>query len=639
MRAEILKSGVWLPLNWRIGKDTEVVEEMNLAQLFDFVAPYARMQIFDVNDEFRPGGTKEIIRGDEVRIFGGETDSIEILRGTVDLGVEWSPRDSLVNINVLGPYARLKDVKLGRVSTTGGVGPDPNNRLYRYRKVVQEVVDGETSDYEYIALPSTYEDVWADLPGEQLGYEKIWLFDSLPDVQGAPFNSESQQYPIYSIYDADGNSLPLGVYRRRLVVGTPTDVTVENIMAEIVKQVSLQTGKVYNAVTSIAPFTIPIKAHLVESKFETVDWFLAPDGELYAFGWEEDYGHAKIARIVNGADWQGVLDVDFVSDSIRPFTDVSYWDQVDEIARIEAAMGGASAEWVDGGPKSESGWFLWGLDGRQSILFYRGSESVIRIVNHSHGQLASDPFIRVAHFAYQIIDTDTWTILTGGTIGDTEYPLNPEPTSWKSIAPDEGGDVQLSYQVREHQASLTRNGIQYSIINGVPFITGDLAIDRIGFAFKDVSIAEVLKQIAILTGSRLNVVTNPDGSNTIYLVSRDYHKSEFDLKTLDCIMPGTSLKVQSFWGQRTPKISSAILKNEGYNQALANYYRDAYFPDEQETWTLPLIETDETAAIRLLDGVIEDHMRGQSINGGFATVEKMTIRGGFISLQATRVRP
>ena len=649
MKAEILKDDAWRDMLWIVGQAPVVVNEIELNGLFSFVSPMVSFSIYDLSEWYRPGGKWEVARGDTVRVLTGNGDSVEVFRGMVDREIEWRPRDGVLQFRAMGWLAAFRDIFAGNIQEHRTLD-NPNGWVrgtYRYVKITEEKETDEATGkeinvkYVWHAWPYVFENILTE--SQKVGFSKEYVFDSME----ALFSLEKKVVHIWE-------EIQLGLYKRREDKGLLLQVNMFDVATQLKDQINHHNSR-HSLEFDPGEITGDFRVKLIDRVFGDVDYFIRTIGgeiRVYAAGWRSSDGEpastdpnssqriegpVEIYHIKNDveAELKAELEFEWNESSIR-----SLWRSVME----------------EGGDKAGgTGYEIYRDKIYHTICRQRSYASSNRALFYQMWFWWDHIVLLGTQHKWRIQNVLEWidVDLTNGEILDHRsmawrplgeyYPNLSMP--WRgymsdlyrsaAINPDEsiGATNPIYYQTpgrpNERELTFEPTGFIYFILDGVMFFSGNLALDRMEFGFRDTRISEILLEIAKLTNSILSV----DKDKKIYLVGRDYFVDERTIN--DGSIMAVDRRTADNWGEDIPDINSQIVANESYLDALRNYYNDEYYPAKEEIWELICRDTDEVLQVGLLDAIRFPDI-GLSDDVTPAIVRRMEIREGEVTITASR---
>lgn len=646
MIKEILKAGAWVVFNGRADLTPVVTNALETNGIFQFAAPFVNLQILDTTAEYRPGGAKAVVYGDDIRVWSDDK-TVLLFAGFVDRGVQWLPSEGCVRFTAIGYLASLKEMKLGR-SRRGG-------DIYRYRRIVSEperYTDDEIidEDWEYIVHPITYETAWVNNPEKQLGYEKVWLFDTVPGRSGQSlFLISEYDQAQYSQVGPDGLDLEDGVFRRKV-----SDIDVKVVsFSDIVSSIQAQsqayrdpgepaTHIIYDPDEIMLAWSSAMGTKRYDQIYYTA---MTPiDVELIVmFGFKLEREGLPRGDIAVGV----ITNIDELN------VDLTLTRTFRNLKEVHALGDGGAPTWnVDsrGVPTFTRDPLLYHTAGRRNVVHLTSGRVFLynlwtwaytwnRYLDIPAETLLETKYVQEGVAEWWDIDITDSHVVNSGTFAFRNV-TNDLPDRILSLSPSGGAsfsgndDIETSSDDLSPRQVLNVGRYKYTSASGVPTVASNTVRDSVAISFENASIADVLLEICKLTNSVLFVDVDSDGRKTIYLVRRDYSVMEWDLRGTHYQILSKTQMIDSRIGERIPEISSAIISNAAFNRALSAFYNDTFLPAEEEIWNLTLAENNYTASIKVMDAVrIEETLTGDPL-----IIRNLSIGGGVVQLTAARGR-
>jgi hypothetical protein len=668
---EIYISSAWQRLTWRQGDSPVVRNEYESSRLFQFVAPIASISVFDKDSKFRQGGSLEIQKDQEIRIFSGQGE-VEIFKGVVDRDIRFTPADEVLRFSAVGWLARIKrylagrrldhlvgDVVLDSANTVIGSVADDDWAL-RY---IREYTDSNAVAQVEVVYANTYDELLPE--NRKVSLRKRHIFDSrLYDVNFSDFQTENEDPAVFTAGDFDG------LFTRTKTGGFFKSVSFDIIIAELVKQINVRLSD-FTSTLSKGEISGNINIRLIDNVFGTIDYFtrfLNNEIRLFAIGWGSNDGlpansgveSQRLGVGYSGSGNGGIGAGITLYNVINKFDPIIKIDSENFSGGWEEAFGRGfkrNAYDENGNPIS------FGNMPDDSLI----NKFVLSRVSPSDREdhvtiymLWSWISIRgVAGGSDYLVNNDvmaqwhTFDLTSGTLVGSSAHYQSFPSTgfiSYDRIIPDGfafpsllrsatisnptsfvrgGATFSLLSPYPLSPEIDTESGTHYSIDDGVPFASGNITLDSMQFDFQDTPIVEVLLEICKLTNSVLYI----DKDKNIKIVSRDYSSSAHNLRE-DVVIQTTS-RVTSNFGDRVPNISSEIIVRDAHLAVLKDFYADQEFPDIDDVWVLKILENDTTAAIELLDTVKFPNIGfGENITP--AIVRSMQFSEGEITMTVSR---
>ena len=649
MKAQVYKANAWRDLPRLIGTAPEVVLEVETERLFQFVAPYVNLSIYDHGGLYRPDGSLELQRGDEVRIYSGDDDSVLIFSGVLDREFDWVAREGSLSFRALGWGAMLKDIILGQVQyESGNVIPNPvgdratGDHLYRW---VRRFTTGNV-EYEEVVWNYSYE-LLAE--GRQLLYQKVYRFNSL---SYPPFALEIDQPAIWSWNTADG----IGIWRRVVSKGRLKNYTIDEILDNIMQNIvewGLTDSNYGIAEGTLSPGEIisTSSMRLWDAIFISHDYFTREiDGtvRVFAAGWGEDTSDEN--------DPNPVLTIFEIDSDVMPV-------QLSEVNFTKTRQGAIDFRKSLTGRDVQDGWILHNNEIRHlRRRLYTGTDRVIYYQMWSWCDKRALGLVDgIMTYQYQPAAIGEWITLDlrTGITTDPIWDFYPQQPSVASII--DSATYYLSMQLDSDQNyivladrrvdpqrnplatmgfltsdgdglsnDLSINRLYYHVREGLLYLTLEAGISAIAFELEDMTAVDMLAEICKLTNSIFWV----DNDKQLNILNRTAFNIEHVIS--DEIL-SYALQITDHWGDDLPQIDSRIITNESYVTALNDYYRNTYFAEKEEVWQLLCLNTTAICNIKLLDAIRFPAI-GLSDDVLPVIVRQITIRENEIEIKATRAR-
>jgi len=655
-RAEILKSGDWIGLDWVQGSAPIVSKSIETQyQIFSFQSSNVQFKIFDTAELFRPGGGSEIVPGDAIKVYHS---GILVFSGAVDTVIHWNPIDGILTFAVTGWLGQINQLFAGR-ATLFAVGSDFR---YRYRKTEVEdyFENGEDVPVEYLAYPSAYETIWRHDLRARMGYEKEWLFDSRALNPESVFRNESLLYDEVGTGGAEGL-----VWKRPESRGYLYEVSFSDLVTELIKQIKYgkndhdySAGNVdFDTITT----NFPIAIALDEETTYDVAIFMSQDdnvfcisfknllGQVYHYG----YRSVNLFRIRSKVDLEDKVEFEFPG-QVWAWGRAKYPTEWIDLRTAGYGNQGniftISIGWTNLNFNSQRArvlddgrilvWQLWTwynlttTNLHQSIWGQEHGHCEFFIIDSAAGSVSDigsitrrigDGFFSPEGDQFKYHDGNFEQILA--IVRDHVIANLSKSVIFPNELPARGENftsITFSTETDEQPVNVTANGGLYALSNGVLSFQGTLELDSAGFDFRNARIVDVLLEMAKLTNSLFYL----DDNKQLHFVKRSYFNT-IDIRDLESVTRVTS-SVKSHSGSSLPVISSQIVQNKSYNKALNDYYLDTYFPEEITLYQISCMDTASNIAIQLLDRIQFDYQGSTTVG----IVQSFEIREGLMNILA-----
>jgi len=635
IRAEIFKNSSWKKLSFRAGETPVVTNEYSIRDLFRFVAPMVQFRVYaDAEQRFIPGGAWEISYQDEVRVF---FDTVQIFRGIVAREILWDPKQGRLTFKAMGWLGAINEIYAGR--------PAEGGKRYRYRKDVDLEVDGEEIEYEYIALPDTYETDWERDLANRFGFEKEWIFDTRARLTGDVFKLESNQTDLY---DVGGIGAEFD-YRRRKDNGFLYNVGFSDLITELIRQLRVATGKMYT-LGAYDPGSIGSEFDQVialgSDRIDRVNFFTnAPDGMplLYAVAWTGDplarkFTRAKLSEITSQFDLTEKIDLEFRLPSGGFGFDSGTPDQI-----IEEISWQDRNFWTQGtrpGPGENQitifqFWSWIYFDPHVNGLRVSRRGRIERhVVDLTHFNIVSTDVFTNSQELYNVLNDEIPRVIDE-LLADfpaiwTSWDVEPNWEDRFRPNPLRGNDI-FNYEIFAPVNTIRFGNGTYSRRGKALIYTGPLNIESVALDLKNARIVDVLADICKLTNSRLHI----DADKKVYVVNETYFTG--DVVNLTGMVIEFKPGIRNHHDDELRSISTRIVNNENYERTALEYYVDEYLPEDEDTYTIKCLADETNAALFPLNAIWFEGI-GFGCGESPAIVRRVTPRDGDVMVFATRRR-
>ena len=666
MIVEIFISSLWRRLIWRQGDSPVVRNEYEPSRLFQFVSPMVSLNIYDREGKFRQGGSLEIQKDQEVRVFSG-SGGIEIFKGVVDRDIQFSPADETLRFKVVGWLARIKRYLAGRridrivgddaldsgSVVIGSITDDDWGQRY-LRDFTVKLPMGEDVAKVEVIYPNTYKNL---LPENlKVGLRKESIFDSrLYDSNFNVFQTENEDPFVFTQGDIDG------VFTRNKIGGFFKSVDFSVIVTELIRQLNIRLSG-FESNVSLGEISGDLTIRLIDNVFGTMDYFtrfIDNETRIFMIGW----GTSDGLPLNSGDDTQRV-GVPFAGGGNAGIgAGISVYNVINKFRPIVKNDGyNFSGGWEEavgerGYPGSLS---RLELDTRPTPE-QRSAVVTARVVPADNNRFVAIYMLwswldqigvigDELEFTYHVQRKTlaqwlTFDLVNGNLVGGNAHYLRTNHFDFRDNLPAlhksaiinnifsfERGGVTFSFDDEVPlSVEMDYDSTHYSIEDGVPFASGNITLDSMQFDFHDAEIVTVFLEICKLTNSILYI----DKDKVIHLVSRDFSSTSHDLR--DDVVIRTTSQVTSNFGDRVPQINSQIIVKESHRAVLRDFYADQEFPNIEDVWKLTILENDVTANIKLLDTVKFPKI-GFGANIAPAIVRSMEYREGEIAMTVSRAQ-
>ena len=345
---------------------------------------------------------------------------------------------------------------------------------------------------------------------------------------------------------------------------------------------------------------------LVQTKFKRVD-FIDRGDSVVVIGWNGENEDPEIGLVVSSTTWQPTEQPMFEFTSADVPLRIDEEISVYRTGAIPLASGIAIYK-------------LWSVLGS----FYTGRS----------GGFDDDRYGRITWLEWFILN-DSGGILKHykrGRIRELAFPSEIGPALNRSAAIELiSSDDDLNLPILSENEPTLYDNMEYNdgryyTWDGVPYFSGDLALDRIQHEFSDAKATDLLVEICKLTNSVLWI----DNNRVIHIRGRGQYGTVREVQNVR----STTLRTYDRVGLDKPTLSSSIVFNESHLAVLRDYYADAYYPQIENEWTL-VCEEDEAAALSLGDGLRFPAI-GFEYNVTPAVIRSVEIRSGMGIVIATR---
>jgi len=641
VKVEIYKNLEWQVLTWWQGQGPVVVNEIERGGIFKFVSPVVTLSIIAENTDYVPDGSLAIVRDDEIRISAGDSNEIVIFRGVVDRDIYWNAREGVLTFAAIGWFARLRGIMAGRE----GIYNVTEGRYDRYRYVKhdsEEDDDGNAIDYEYIAYPELYEVGWADVPFMRFGYGKEYIFSSRGKggtiglaERYRVFFREGFNVPPYEIIDPGVRGVEYFAthYRRPVTAGLVQHLDVSDIVEELTVQINRELSEGFT--TNVDPGVIDSLNAMVmiEKRYREGHIFtkqIEDDVNSFFIGWETEMNSQGGEKVDL---FQLFQDVEVDS---KPQEDIELVTptNTDWGSNINFRRNDERPVYVQ-----DLSWSQLNFEVRNYIYLDDNNVLIYRL--RSWWSFDVDTATRKYQLPYVIVNLISGNV-TAEYKQDVTIYQNPGRTAQR-IEDGELGLYQSAQMVGEepypsserpnrNAHEMTVEDRSYYLLTGVLHYEGNLSAENIAYEFNNKSALSIMDEICKLTNSVLFITNDKE----INLVNRDYVTGNDHYLRSD-VVDSVNPSITSSYGDELPVISSQIITNELFINALNAFYQDVYFPENVDKWEIVLEENSLTSAIKQFDGVyFEEIGFGEDVIP--AIVQRSMIREGSVTLIVSRAR-